>query len=142
MLATRATEAAKRVPGHIIATLHRYLANRVGHVVHGDFEKPVCHLLRCALIPGGGRNLCSQAGKGPMHHSRIDWQVAIGTEHVREVVWNDLAQHDVAVRNRQRPTPAVARRSGVGAGRLRPDAIAAAVKTQDGPTSGRNRMDV
>ena len=37
MLAACAAEAGKGVPGYIVTTLNRYLADRIGHIVNGDF---------------------------------------------------------------------------------------------------------
>ena len=53
-----------------------------------------------------------------------------------------LAEHDVAVGDGERPAAAIAGRAGIGAGRFRPDAKARAVEAADRAAARRHRVDL
>ena len=71
----------------------------------------------------------------------VQWLVGIGTEGLGKVLGVELAEHDVAVCNRQWPAAPVTGRAGVGAGRIRPHAHAHAVEMQNGAATGGHRVD-
>ena len=64
-------------------------------------------------------------------------------ERERKPLWNDLAEEEIHVGNRQRPPSAVACGTGVGAGTLGADEQFHAIKTADAASScghGLNRQ--
>src|SRR5262249_50028395 len=67
--------------------------------------------------------------------------VSIRPEHFWEIFGLDLTQHDVAVGDRQRPAAPVTGGAGIGAGRIRADAVALAVEMQDRAAAGRDGVD-
>ena len=60
---------------------------------------------------------------------------------MREMLRPDLAQHDVAVGDGERPAAPVAGRAGIGAGALRPDPEPPPVERADRSAAGRHGMD-
>ena len=141
VLAARAAEAAQRVFGHVVAALHRNLLDRVGHVAHGDVDITLGHLLRRARIARGFPDFARQFGELVPHHCGVQRLVPARPEHRRKKLRLDLAQHDVAVGDRQRPVFAIRSRSGIGRGRIRAGTVARAVEMQDRAAAGRDRVD-
>ena len=52
VLAARAPEGGKHVPGDVVPALYGDLLDRVGHVLHGDLEEPGGDLLGAPLAAG------------------------------------------------------------------------------------------
>src|SRR3546814_19564280 len=61
----RATEAAERVAGHIVAALHGDFLDRVRHVLDGDLEEAVGDLGRAAPVAGRALDLGGEVGALP-----------------------------------------------------------------------------
>ena len=141
VLAAGAAEAVERVAGHVVAALHRDLLDRVGHVLDRDLEETRRDLDRCARVAGGRANLRREGREPRAHRAGVQRLVLAGAEDVREEFRLQLAEHDVAVGDAERPAAPVARRAGIGARRLRPDAIARAVEGADRAAARRHGVD-
>ncbi len=142
MLAAGAAEAVEGVFGYVVAALDRDLLDRVGHVLDRDAQEALGHLLgRLLGLVGGRGDLPRQHREFLVHHLGVERLVGGRAEHPRKVGRLDLAQHHVAVGDRQRPTAAVAGRTRIGASGLRADAVARAVEVQDRAAAGRHRVD-
>ena len=125
VLAAGAAKALQRVARHVVAARHADLLDGAGHLLHGDLDEAVRHVLGRAA--GGLRHL----GKAGANHLGIQRLVGVVAKHLGEVRGLQLARHHVGVRQRQRPAAAVAGGPGVGAGAVGPHAKARAVKAQD-----------
>ena len=141
VLAAGAAEAVERVAGHVVAALHRDLLDRVGHVLDRDLEEARRDLDRSARVAGGRAYLRRKACEPLAHRAGVQRLVLAGAEDVREEFWLQLAEHDVAVGDAERPAAPVARRTGIGARRLRPDAIAGAIEGADRAAARRHGVD-
>ena len=142
VLAAGAAEAVQRVLGDVVAPLHGDVLDRIGHVLHGDPQESLRHLLRRARFPGGGGDLPGQGVEAQAHLRVVEGLIGVGAEDPGKEARLDLAQHDVAIGDRERPAAPVTRRPGVGARRIRPHPHAGAVEMQDGAAAGRHRVDV
>ena len=74
MLSAGAAKTLQRIIGHIIATLHRNLLDRIRHVLDGDPEKAIGNLFSAAGNAGCRRDLIGKAGKFLPDHNRIEPQ--------------------------------------------------------------------
>ena len=131
MLSTGATEAAERIFGDIIAALDRDFLDGIGHVLDSDFKKALGNLFRCEIVACCGFDFRRQDVEFFRDHIGIQRAFGVRPENLREMLGLDLAQHDIAVGDSQRPTPAITGRSRIGSGRFRADAKARAVKIED-----------
>ena len=122
MLAARAAKTLQRVAGHVIAARNRNLFYGVGHLLHGNVDKAFSHIF-CAA-PGLQRQFIEFAA----HRLITQRFICIGTEHFGKVTRLQLADEHIRIGHRQRAAAPVARRPRIGAGALRPDAKAFAVK--------------
>ena len=100
-------------------------------------DEAVGDLLRRASVA----DLVRELGEGVAHRLGVERLVLLGPEDLREEIRDQLADHHVGVGDGERPAAAVARRAGIGAGRIRPDAEARAVEMQDRAAAGRDRVD-
>ena len=137
MLSARAAEAVERIAGHVVAALHRDLLDRVRHVLDRDLDEAVGDLL------GGlaAADLDRERREGLVHRVGVERLVLLGPENLREEIRDQLADHHVGVGDGERPAAAIAFRSRIGAGRIRPDAEARAVEMQDRAAAGRDSVD-
>ena len=128
--------------GDVVALLDGDPLDRVGHVGHRDPQEALGDLLGRAVVAGLPRMLGGQVGEPAPHDVGVERLVAARAEHVREVGGLDAAEHHVGVGDGERAAAAVAGRARVGAGRVRPDPVAAAVEVQDRAAAGGDRVDV
>ena len=119
-----ASKTLQGVPCDVIPTRHRNFLDGVGHLLHGNVDEALGHLL------GGPPGLGRQNGKLFTHYRIVQRLVCLRTEHLGEITRLHLADHHVGVCHRQRAAPAVTCRPGVGAGALGADAKSGAVKCQ------------
>ena len=137
VLTASAAEAVERITGHVVAALHRYLLDRVRHILDGDLDKAVGDLFRrgiaAHIFRQGGKRLADCAG--------IERLVLRGSENLRKEIGKKLSDHDVGVCDRERTAAPVAFRPGIGAGGAGPDAKPRAVEVQDRATAGGDRVD-
>ena len=105
MLAAGAAEALQRVAGDVVAAGDRDLLDRVGHVVDGDADEAFGRL-RARSMPARSAISAQRASDG----LGVDRLVAARAEHVREMLGADLAEHDVAVGDGERPAARGSRR--------------------------------
>ena len=141
MLPTGAAERGQRVFRHVVAARHGNLLDRVRHIVDRDGEKAFGHRLGASCVAVLPRDVGGECGELRAHHGGVEWRIAAGAEHPGEEVRVQLAQHDVAIRHRQRPAAAIAGRARIGSGAVGPNAIARAVEMQDRTAAGRYRVD-
>ena len=142
VLARRAAEAAERVLGDVVAALHRDLLDRVRHVLDGDAEEPVRDFLRRArATPVVAAHFVGERRELRAHDVGVERLVAARAEHARKEVGLDLADHHVAVGDRQRAAAAVAAGPGIRARGLRADAEARAVERADRAAAGGDGVD-
>ena len=143
VLPARAAKALQGVLGHIMAPLHADLLDRVGHVVDGDMQKAFGDILGPARgFAGRFGDLLGQRLKLFAHHVAVQWQVAIRAEHMGEVVGVQLAQHDVAIGDGQRPAPAIAGRTRISARAFRSHLKPPVAEGADRPAASGNRMNI
>ena len=136
MLAARAAETLQRVAGHVVAARDRDLLDRVRHIVDRDAHEPLRHRLARPFPPAPpiSSHSASEA-------AAIDRLVAIRPEHVREMLGPDLAEHDVAIGDGERPAAPVAGRPRHRPRAFRPDPEALPVIGADRAAARRNGMD-
>ncbi len=143
VLPARAAEAVERVARHVIAALDRDLLDGVRHVLDGDAQVTLGDLLAAQpRLAGGGGDRLGHLVELPGDDLRVERLVGVGAEDGREVLRLQLAQHDVGVRDRQRPAAAIAGGAGVRPGAVGADLEAAVAEMQDRAAAGRDRVDV
>ena len=138
MLAAGAAEARQAVARDVVAALHADLLDRVRHVLDGDPQEPLGHLLGRAC-----RSSCGERRRTPAaRRAGVERLVAVGAEDRREECGRILPSMHIGVGDRQRAAAAVAGGPGIGAGALGPDAEARAVEAQDRAAAGRHGVDL
>jgi len=142
MLPTRAAETLQGVIAEIMAALDRDFLDRIGHIIDSDFEKPFGYLFRAERLAGGGVDLLGQRVKTPLSGRQIKRLIAVRAKDRREMIGRQLAQKDVAIGDRDRPTAAVRGGTGIGPGRLWSDLKPTITKGANRPTARRNRMNI
>ena len=93
------------------------------------------------MLSGGRGNLRPHRFQLAADCGGVERQVGIRPEDVGKMVRNDLAQHDIAIRDRQRPAPPIAGRPRDRASRMRANLKARAVEGTNGSTPCGNRVD-
>ena len=141
MLAARAAKTAERIVGHVVTALHRDFLDRVGHILDRDLQETIRDLDGRTLVAGRRLHFFGQRGELDAYGVGIQGLVLIGTEHAGKELRLQLAQHDVAVGDGQRPATPVTGRPRICAGGLRSDAIARAVEDTHRAAARRHRMD-
>jgi hypothetical protein len=135
VLACRTPERVKEILRHVVAALDGDLLDRVRHVLHGDGQEALGHLLgRFALGLGNHAELFA-------HDRVVERLVLAGAEDTREECGAQLAQHDVRVGDGQRPAAAVAGGAGVRARAVGTGAETARIGVEDRSAARRDRMD-
>ena len=137
MLPARAAEAGERVAADVMAPRDRDLADCRGHVVDGDFEESFGNFLE-ALAPDCIGDLLQPHSRSV----RVERLIAVRSEHAREMIRVDAAEEQVAIGDGERSAIAIAGRSRVRAGGLRPDAKAHSVEAADRPATRRDGVDL
>jgi len=135
MLAARAAKALQRVARHVVAARHADLLDGIGHLLHGDLNEAMGHIL------GLASGLCGEAFKLLRHRIAIQRLVGRVAKHLGEMCGLDLAHHHVRIRHGQRAATAVAGGARVGARAFWADAEACAIKAEDGSAAGCHGMD-
>ena len=141
MLSARPAETGQCIFGDVIATLNRDLLDRVGHVLHRDLQKAFRHFRGRPVVAGRGFDLGRKCGKLCVNHIAVQRLVLARAEDRREKFRLQLAQHHVAIGDRQRSAPAICRRPRIGTGRFRTDTVAAAIEEADRTTTRRDGMN-
>ena len=136
MLPARAAETLQHIAGDIMPPRDRDLLDRIGHIVDGDADEALGNLARC--LPHQSRDLSAPRQRG----FRVDRLIPVRPEHRRKMLRPDLAKHDIAVGDRQRPAAPVAGRPRHCPRTLRPDPETLSVIDTDGATPSRDRMDL
>ncbi len=142
VLAAGAAEAVERVLGDVVAALHGDLLDRVRHVLDGDAQEALGDLFRSRFLAGCAADFGRELLETRAYCLCVEGLVCVSPEDLREVSRLDFAEHHVAVGNRQRAAPPVARGPRIGAGRLGPDPEARAVELQDRAAAGGDGVDV
>ncbi len=141
MLAAGAAEALQRVLRDVVAARHRDALDRVGHVLDRDLQEALGQRLGRGLAAGRGLHLGRQRLEPGRDAVAVQRLVGLRPEHLRKVRRLDLAQQHVGVGRGQRPAAPVARRPGVGAGALGPDAQPRTVELQQRAATGGHGVD-
>ena len=141
VLAGGGAEAAQRVVGDVVAAVGGDLPDGARHVVDGHTHEVVGDPLRGARSQAGGAHRCGHLVDARQRGGGVDALVAAGAEHVREMLRQQLAEHDVAVGHGERAAAPVARRAGVGPGGARADPVAAVGEGADRAAPGRHGID-
>ncbi len=136
MLPARAAETLQHIAGDIMPPRDRDLLDRIGHIVdHAD--EALGNLAR--RLPHQSRDLSAPRQRG----FRVDRLIPVRPEHRRKMLRPDLAKHDIAVGDRQRPAAPVAGRPRHRPSALRPDPEALPViDTDRGHAARRHRVDL
>ena len=142
VLAAGAAEAAQRVSGDVVAALDRYFLDGVRHVVDGDGQIPLGDLFRGPRVARRAPDLVGEGQEFPAHDFLVDRGVAVRPEHLRKESRVELADHDVAVGDGQRPVVPIAGGARVGSRRVGSDPIPGAVEMEDGAAAGGDGVDV
>ena len=130
-----AAKALQGVARHVVATCHRYFFDGIGHLLHGDLNKPIGHFFSGTFhLPGQHRKLL-------LHRLRIQGLVGTRAKHPGKEIGLHLAHHHIGIGHRQGAATAVAGRPRVRACALRPDAQTCAVKQQQGAAPGRHGVN-
>ena len=141
MLAARAAERGEHVPGDVVAALDRDFLDRVRHVRHRDLQEAGRHLRAGARLPARRGDLPGELGEALGRGRGVQRLISTRAEHPREVIGLDPAEHQVGVGHGERTATPVAGGPRAGAGRVRPDAVAAAVEVQDRPAAGGDSVN-
>jgi hypothetical protein len=107
MLAARRTKAVERIFGDVVAALHRDLLDSVGHILNGNADEPIGHLLRSAPIADLHRQLRECSADSIL----VERLITTWPKNLREPGRRKLANHDVGIGDRQRPAAPVAFRA-------------------------------
>ena len=97
VLAAGAAKAGQCVLRDIMAALHRNLADRIGHVGDGDFDKAGGDCLGAARFAGCCGDLVCECGEFFVDHSDVEREVALCAEHRWEIGRLDFAEQNIAV---------------------------------------------
>ena len=136
VLAAGAAEAVQRIAGHVVAALHRDFLDRIGHVLDRDLDEAVGDLFRRFAA-----DLLGQFGESLFYRVGIERLILIGAEDFREEIGDELADQHIGIGDGERSAAAVARRAGIGARGIRPDAKARAVEMQHRAAARRDRVN-
>ena len=142
MLPARPAEAGQHIAGDVVAALDRDLPHGLGHVLDGDGDEALGDLLRGHGLAGRRFDLRRHRLEAARHGLGVQRLVGVRPEHLGEELRPQLAQHDVAVGDRQRPAPTIGRRSRHRAGRGRADPQPRPVERTDRPAARRHGVDV
>ncbi len=141
MLAAGAAETGEHIVGDVVAALHRDLLDRIGHIAHRDGDESFGHGFRCGPFTRRRADFVRQRVETAAHGGHVQRFIAARAEEAREIIGLHLAEHDVAVGDRERAAAPVAGRAGIGAGAVRPHTIAAAVEVQDRTAASGHGVD-
>ncbi len=119
----------------------RYALDRIGHVGDGNGDEALRRRARRHGTAGLRLDLRADIGEAPLHRRDVERLVALRPEQAGEKSGLDLAQHDVAVGDGERPAAPVAGRPRHRAGGLRPDPETAVDEGADGAAACRDRID-
>ena len=136
-LTGRAAERHQGVVAGIEAAFGGDAAHGLGHLFHRHGDEA----LGGGLYALGAHGLRQHVQPRPARR-RVQGGVALRPEHRREESGVEPAQHQVRVRHRRRPAPAVAGRPRIGPGAGRAGAGPHAVERQDRAAAGRHRLHV
>ena len=131
MLPACPAKAGQGIAGDIMPAFDRDFLDRIGHVRHRNCHETFGNFLRGHLFSGRGGNVHDKRFKFITHHVGVERLVAVGSKYVREMRRDNLAQHDIAIRHRQRPTTPVTGRTGDSACRMWPNLETRAIKRAD-----------
>ncbi len=141
VLAARAAEAAQRVLGDVVAALHRDVLDRIRHVRDGDLEESVRDFLGRVRAAGPRGDVGGERRELLAHDRGVERLVARRAEHARKELRIELADHHVAIGDRQRAAAPVRGGAGIGARGFGADAKARAIETADRSAAGRHGVD-
>ena len=143
MLPTRAAEALQGIAGHIMAALDADFLDRIGHVVHGDAQEAGSHVFRAARRGAGfAGDLCGECFEPGADGNEVELFIAIRAKDRREMIWVQLAQHDIAVCHGKRPATPIAGWAGICARTFGADLEAAFSEPADGSAAGGNGVNI
>ena len=108
---------------------------------HGDLKKALSNLLCGALVTGRLLYTLGERAEFGGHNIGCQRFLPIGAKRVGKELRLESAQYDVAVGNRERASAPIGRWPRLSAGRLRPNAVAGAIKTTDRTPPGGNSGD-
>src|SRR5581483_3606938 len=142
VLPARAAKARQGVGRDVMASLDGDLLDGVRHVLHGDPQESLRQLLGRPAYPRRPRHLLRQRGELTLDRRYVDRCIALRSEYAWEVLGLQAAQHDIAVRDRQRSSAPIAGRPGNRPRGLRADPQPDAVETADGAATCRHGVDM
>ena len=119
MLAAGPTKTLQRIVSDVIATLYGNFLDRIRHIFNGNFQKPAGNGFGAQCHTGGFGHLFSQCGELAFDRHRIKRFILIWPEYRRKKFRLQLAKHDIAISQRQRPVTPVTGRAGIRASALR-----------------------
>ena len=131
VLARRAAEGNQRVVRDVVTALDGDLLDGFGHVRDRDGEKPFGDLLRRSPLAGRGLDLNGKACEFLRDDGGIERLVAARAEDSRKKGRLKLAEHQIAICDRERTAAAIAGRPRDRARRLRSHTQPHAVETAD-----------
>ena len=131
MLPACAAKAGQGITRDIMPALNGDFLDRIGHVGNRNCNETFGNFFRAHLLSGRGCNVHDKRFKFIAYDVGVERLVAVGSKYVREMRRNNLAQHDVAIRHRQRPTTPVTGRSGYSACRMGSNLETRTVKRTD-----------
>ncbi len=141
MLPGRTSEALQHEVRDVVPLLEGHLFDGLRHVGHCDAQKPLryrdCILLHARRL----RDLSRQCGKACHYDSGVQRQIPARAEDRRKMRGLNLSDHHVCVRDRQRPSAAIASRARVGAGAVGPHAKAPPIEMQYRAAARGDRVD-
>ncbi len=146
VLPAGAAETVERIFGNVVAALHGYLLDGVGHVLDRDLQEPFRHFFRRwrglgFVFSERGGDVAGEFGETIPNLVFVQGLIGVKAEELWEIGRLDPAQHDVAVGDRQRPAAAITGRSRIGAGGIGADAVALSVEMQDRAAARGHRMN-
>lgn len=142
VLPTRAAEGGERVPGDVMALLHRDPLDGVGDIGDRDLQVPLGDLLGSAVVVGCFPDLACEGGEPVADQGVVKRLVAVRAEDPWEVGRLDAAEGHVGVGDGERSAVPVASGPRVRARRVRPYAVAGAVEVEHRTAARRDGVDV
>ena len=140
MLPSRTTKTIECISGYVIASLHRHLFDRVGHVLDSNPEKSICHFNWCSYVTSSDSNFVGKCQEGFLNSCYIKWLILRRAKHGWKKFGLQFTQHHIAIRYGQRTATPVTSWTWISTGGFWSHSISGTIKKTYGTTSSSDCM--